>query len=151
VRTLGVDYGEKRIGLAISDPLGIFAQPHSVVDGTDARAAARRIAEISREREVETIVVGLPRNMNDTLGPKAIEALAFKELLEKETGLEVVTWDERLSTARAQRALRESSMSRKKRQQRVDAVAAQVVLQAYLDSKNRQAKADEKSGGESPS
>ena len=148
MRTLGVDYGEKRIGLAISDPLGIFAQPLSVVDGTDAQAAARMIAEISMEREVETIVVGLPRNMNDTLGPKAMEALAFKELVERETGLEVVTWDERLSTARAERALRESTMSRKKRQQRVDAVAAQVVLQAYLDAKNRRAKEDGQKGRE---
>lgn len=134
---LGVDYGEKRVGLAISDPEGIVGLPLETVAEDNAEAAAERIAAICRERAVGRIVLGLPRNMNGTLGAKAEEAAAFGELLAGETGLEVIAWDERLSTVRAERSLRESQMSRKKRQRRVDAVAAQVILQSYLDAQKR--------------
>ena len=133
VRILSVDYGEKRIGLAISDPTGIFGQPLETIDASDPRSAAVYVSTLCRSRGVETIVLGLPRNMDGTLGPKAREALVFKDILEKETQVPVVTWDERLTTARAERSLRETRLSRKKRQQRVDAVAAQVILQGYLD------------------
>ncbi len=133
MRILGVDYGEKRVGLAISDPTGIFAQPLEVTSGEDKGAAAARIGQVCSEKGVTRIVVGLPRNMDNTLGAKAEEALSFKALIEEKTGLEVVTWDERLSTVRAERVLRETKWSREKRKRKVDMVAAQVILQGYLD------------------
>ena len=136
MRILGVDYGEKRIGLAISDPLGMFGQPLETVE-SGAAPPVDRIAEICKERGVETIVVGLPRNMDGTLGPKAAEASAFADALAGKTGLNVVLQDERLSTARAERSLRETDMSRRKRKARVDAVAAQVILQTYLDTRSK--------------
>lgn len=134
MRILGVDYGEKRVGLAVSDPLGMFAQPLEAVQvEDDLPAAAERIAEVAREYEAAEIVLGLPKNMNNTLGPKAEEALAFKELLVEKTGLPVITWDERLSTRQAERHLRQTGWSRRRRKERVDMVAAQIILQGYLD------------------
>ena len=97
VRILSVDYGEKRIGLAISDPTGIFGQPLETIDASDPRSAAVYVSTLCRSRGVETIVLGLPRNMDGTLGPKAREALVFKDILEKETQVPVVTWEDRKS------------------------------------------------------
>lgn len=148
MRILGVDYGTKRIGLALSDPLGIFAQPLEALQVTDLPSAADEITRIAKERDVDTIVIGLPRNMDGTLGEKAQEALAFLDMLLERTHLIVVPWDERLSTAFAERALRESNMSRKKRKKRVDMVAAQVILQGYLDSRKSAPQA--KDEGEKP-
>ena len=150
MRVLGVDYGQKRIGLAISDPLGIFAQPLDTVEAPDAASAADRIAALCKERSVETIVVGLPRNMDDTLGPSASAALAFKDLLAAKTGLLAVTWDERLSTMQAERSLRETGMSRRKRAGRVNAVAAQVILQSYIDARKKSATSEDRSAGSTP-
>jgi len=134
MRILGIDYGEKRIGLAVSDPMGIFAQPLEAVEvAGDLSAAAERINDIAREYEATEIILGLPRNMDDTLGPKAEEALGFKEILIEKTGLPVITWDERLTTRQAERHLRETGWSRRRRAKRVDMVAAQIILQGYLD------------------
>jgi putative holliday junction resolvase len=148
MRVLGVDYGTKRIGLALSDPLGIFAQPLQALAVSDLPSAADEIARITKERDVDTIVIGLPRNMDGTIGEKAQEALAFLDMLLERTHVVVVPWDERLSTAFAERALRESNMSRKKRKKRVDMVAAQVILQGYLDSRKNAPPADQQN--ESP-
>jgi putative Holliday junction resolvase len=148
MRVLGVDYGQKRIGLAISDPLGIFAQPLETVEAPDLASAADRIAAICKERSVETILVGLPRNMDNTLGPSARDALAFKDMLSAKTGLPTVAWDERLSTMQAERSLRETGLSRHKRQARVNAVAAQVILQSYLGAQKKGA--PPQSGSASP-
>lgn len=136
MRILGVDYGTKRIGLAISDPLGIFAQPFEMVAVVDEDfdAAAGEIAEIAAANDVGQLVVGLPRNMDDTVGFKAKEALAFGELLAEKSGLPVATWDERLSTAQAERHLRETGLSRGKRKKKVDMMAAQIILQGYMAS-----------------
>jgi len=134
MRILGIDYGEKRIGLAVSDPMGIFAQPLEAVEvAGDLSAAAETINDIAREYEATEIILGLPRNMDDTLGPKAEEALGFKEILIEKTGLPVITWDERLTTRQAERHLRETGWSRRRRMKRVDMVAAQIILQGYLD------------------
>ena len=134
MRILGVDYGEKRVGLAVSDPLGMFAQPLEAVEvAGDLSKAAERVGEVAREYDAAEIVLGLPRNMNDTLGPKAEEALAFREILIEKTGLPVITWDERLSTRQAERHLRQTGWSRRRRKKRVDMVAAQIILQGYLD------------------
>jgi putative Holliday junction resolvase len=140
MRILGVDYGEKRIGLAVSDPLGIFAQPLEAVQvEDDFPAAAERIAQVAREYDAAEIVLGLPKNMNNTLGPKAEEALLFKELLLEKTGLPVTTWDERLTTRLAERHLRQTGWSRQRRKKRVDMVAAQIILQGYLDFRAKNA------------
>ena len=136
-RILALDVGSRTFGMAVSDPLGIFAQPLGAVEVKDTASAADEVAQIARERGVERIVVGLPRNMDGSLGPKAEEARAFGALLAEKTGLPVDEWDERLSTMAAERALRQSDMSRDKRKKRVDMVAAQIILQAYLDAHRR--------------
>jgi putative Holliday junction resolvase len=134
VRILAVDYGQKRTGLAISDPLGIFGQPLETIAASDPKEVASRISAVCVERGVVTIVLGLPRSMDNTLGPKAEETLAFRNILASHTQVPIVTWDERLTTVQAERSLRDADMSRKKRQQRVDAVAAQIILQGYMDA-----------------
>ena len=140
MRILGVDYGEKRIGLAVSDPLGMFAQPLEAVQvEDDFPAAAERIAQVARDYDAAEIVLGLPKNMNNTIGPKAEEALLFKELLLEKTGLPVTTWDERLTTRLAERHLRQTGWSRQRRKKRVDMVAAQIILQGYLDFRAKNA------------
>ncbi len=139
MRILGVDYGEKRTGLAISDVGELIARPLETVEASSEKKAVDRIADVCREQEAGRIVVGLPRNMDGTIGPKAQAALAFRQALAEATDVEVVTWDERLSTVRAERALRETQLSRKKRQFHVNAVAAQMILQAYLDWQRSQA------------
>lgn len=137
MRLLGVDYGHKRIGLALSDPLRMFAQPLKTIAVTEPEDSALEIAELAREKDVALIVIGLPRNMDGTLGPKAREARHFASLIEENTETPIVEWDERLSTALARRSLRQTDMSRKKRDKRVDMVAAQVILQGYLDAHNK--------------
>ena len=134
MRILAVDYGQKRTGLAISDPLGIFGQPFDTITACDPREVASRISALCVERGVGTIVLGLPRSMDNTLGPKAEETLAFRDILAGQTQVPIVTWDERLTTVQAERSLRDADLSRKKRRQRVDAVAAQIILQGYMDA-----------------
>ncbi|HHT9130173.1 MAG TPA: Holliday junction resolvase RuvX [Candidatus Brocadiaceae bacterium] len=133
MRIIGIDYGEKRIGIAISDPLGITAQGLPTIERTNIQEDLQKILNIIREKEVGEIVVGLPKHMNNSLGEKAQEVLAFVDLLKKHSNLPVSTIDERLSTVRAQRALLEGNLSRKKRKDRVDMIAAQLILQDYLD------------------
>lgn len=130
-RILGIDYGTRRIGLAMSDAGETLAFPLTVVEGE--RDLHRELERLLAEESVERIVVGLPLNMNGTIGPKAREALAFKARLEKRYGLPVDTSDERLSTVQADDLLREAGLSFSKRAKRVDKVAAQILLQAYLD------------------
>ena len=130
-RILGIDYGTKRIGLALSDDGQILASPLTVVHGE--RELHNEIERLFRSESIERFVVGLPLNMNGSIGPKAQEVLAFKARLEKRFGLPVDTSDERLSTIQAEGALREAGLSFRKRAQRIDKVAAQILLQAYLD------------------
>ncbi len=137
MRILGIDYGEKRLGIAISDPLGITAQGLPTVERTNIQEDLQRILHIMREKEVGEIIVGLPKHMNNTLGEKAQAVLSFIELLRKHTGVPINTIDERLSTVRAQKAMLEGNLSRKKRKDRVDMIAAQLILQDYLDKTTR--------------
>jgi putative Holliday junction resolvase len=131
-RILGIDLGRARIGVAVSDELGMLAHPvETIPASTDA---ARRIAEIVREKDAERVVVGLPRHMNGSVGTGATEALAFAEKLQALLSCEVVTWDERLTTTAANRALRESGRKTRDSRGVVDQVAAQMILQGYLDS-----------------
>ena len=131
-RILGIDLGRARIGVAVSDELGMLAHP---VETIPARMdVAARIAEIVRERNAERVVIGLPRHMNGSVGIGAAEALAFAEKLRARLSCEVVTWDERMSTMAANRALRESGQKTRNSRSVVDQVAAQMILQGYLDS-----------------
>jgi putative Holliday junction resolvase len=131
-RILGIDLGRARIGVAVSDELGMLAHPvETIPANTDAM---RRIAEIVRDKDAERVVVGLPRHMNGSVGIGATEALAFAEKLKTLLPCEVLTWDERLTTTAANRALRESGRKTRDSRRVVDQVAAQMILQSYLDS-----------------
>ena len=132
-RLLGIDLGKARVGLAISDELGLLAHPLETFPVGKPGALIERISAIVREKEVERVVVGLPRNMNGTMGPAATEALAFADQLRGKLPCLVVTWDERLTTVAAERALREAGHSTRSTRGQVDQVAAQMILQGYLD------------------
>ena len=130
-RILGVDFGRARIGVAISDELGLLAHPVETVPA--GAKAAKRIEQIAREKEVERVVIGLPRHMDGRIGESATEVLAFVEKLRSMLPCPIVTWDERLTTSAANRALRESGQKTRTTRGIVDQVAAQVILQGYLD------------------
>jgi putative Holliday junction resolvase len=132
MRILGIDYGEKRIGMAVSDPLGITAQGLPTIERTNIQDDLQKILNVVREKDVKEIVVGLPKNMNNSLGEKAQAVLNFVALLKKDINIPINVIDERLSTVRANRAMLEGDLSRKKRKDRVDMIAAQLILQDYL-------------------
>lgn len=133
MRALGVDFGKKRIGVALSDPLGLTAQPFCVIKVTSIDKAIDEIASLAAEHEVEVMVVGVPYNMDGSSGSAAEAALKFIDRLREKTGLMVEGVDERLTTASAERALIEGNLSRAKRKIVVDKVAAALILQTYLD------------------
>lgn len=133
-RILGIDYGTRRLGLAISDALGMIATPLSVETVASMSEAVAVTRKVAGERGVERVVVGLPINMNGTQGPMAAEVLLFVEKLKEASGLPVVTWDERLSTGMVERVLLEADLSRGRRKEVRDKLAAQVILQGYLDA-----------------
>ena len=131
-RILGIDLGKARIGVAVSDELGMLAHPvETIPAGGDA---LKRIAQIVKEKDAERVIVGLPRHMNGTVGTGASEALAFAEKLRGAVSCEVITWDERLTTTAANRAMRASGRKTRDSRAFVDQVAAQMILQGYLDS-----------------
>ena len=128
MRLMGLDYGSKTVGVAVSDPLGLTAQGVETVwrkQENKLRQTMARIEELISEYQVERIVLGYPKNMNNTVGERAVKSLEFKEKLEKRTGLPVVMWDERLTTAEAEN-----------RKQFLDQMAAVLILQGYLDRMN---------------
>lgn len=133
MRIMGIDYGEKRFGIALSDPLGITAQGLPTIERTSIQEDIKKIINIIQEKEVQEIVVGLPKHLNNTLGDKAKEVLNFIDTLKKHINIPIKTFDERFSTVRANRAMLEGDLSRKKRKERVDMIAAQLILQGYLD------------------
>lgn len=133
MRIGGLDVGERRIGVAISDELGWTAQGLGVVTRTRLEKDLAALRDYFAPYEPSKIVVGLPRNMNGTEGPQAAKARAFAASIEQELGVATVLWDERLSTVAAERALLEADMSRAKRRRVIDKVAAVVILQGYLD------------------
>ncbi len=133
MRILCLDVGQKRIGIALSDSMGWTAQGHSVLQRTSGDDMAR-ISALCSENEVETIVVGFPLNMNGTEGPKAMEIKEYARELAEYTGLRVELWDERLTTVTAEKILIQADVSRRKRKQVIDKMAATVILQSYLDS-----------------
>ncbi len=136
-RILALDVGRKRIGIAVSDPLGITAQGLKVLERKNWDTDLARLQEIARPYEVQEILVGLPRHMDGRLGEQAEEILALARALGKALGAKVTTWDERLSTVEAERLLITADLSRARRRRVVDQVAATLILQAYLDSHQR--------------
>ena len=140
IRIMGLDYGSKTVGVAISDPLGLTAQGIEIIRRTSENKLRRtlaRIEELVREYEVTSIVLGFPKNMNNTVGERGEKSLEFKEMLERRTGIPVVMWDERLTTVSANRTLMESGVRREDRKEYVDMIAAVYILQGYLDSLER--------------
>jgi len=133
VRILGLDIGEKRIGVALSDPLGIMAGALTVIERTTDEAAIKQILDLACENEVERIVVGMPRSLDGSLGKQAQAVQSFIDSLKGHTQLPLVTWDERLSTVAAERTMLEIGMKRDKRKKRRDSLAAAFILQGYLD------------------
>ncbi|RUS48638.1 Holliday junction resolvase RuvX [Cohnella sp. AR92] len=136
-RIMGLDYGDRRIGVAVSDAFGWTAQGVEVIDRKKEGDEIARIRHLASENEVDTIVVGLPKNMNGTIGPRGEICQAFAEELRQTLGIPVVMWDERLTTVAATRTLLEADVSRAKRKLVVDKMAAAILLQNYLDSKTR--------------
>ncbi len=134
MRILGLDVGSKRIGVAVSDELGITAQGLETVTCKNPDADVKRIANLADEYHVEAIVVGIPFNMNGTEGPQVEKVRGLIDRISKSVDVPIREWDERLSTCAAERALLEADMSRAKRRKVIDKVAAVIILQGYLDS-----------------
>ena len=137
MRIMGLDYGSKTVGVAISDSLLLTAQGIETIERKEEnklRKTLARIETLVKEYEVEKIVLGLPLNMNDSIGERAEKTLEFKAMLERRTGLEVILWDERLTTVEAEQILIESNVRREDRKKYIDKIAAGFILQGYLDS-----------------
>ena len=135
MRIMGIDFGESRIGIALSDPMGWTAQGLETIQrrGT-IEQTAEDIRKLVHQHKADKIVIGLPKNMNGTIGPSGEKAMEFAELLAGITGLEVIKWDERLTTVAANRMMHEVGMKTSKKRGSVDRIAAVLILQGYLDS-----------------
>ena len=137
MRVMGLDYGSKTMGVAISDELMMIATGLEIIRRDSEKKIRKtliRIDELIAEYNIGKIVLGLPKNMNNTLGERAEKSLELKETLERRTGLEVIMWDERLSTVSAHKAMMEAGIRREDRGNYVDSIAAAIILQGYLDS-----------------
>ncbi len=134
MRIMAIDYGDQRIGLAVSDLLGMLAGEAWTMNEWNRERAVQRIAEEAKKREVGSFVLGLPKNMDGTEGPRAALSREFKELLEAETGLPVVLWDERRSSIEAHAILHAAGKKERLHRKTVDAVAASLILEGYLGS-----------------
>lgn len=136
MRIMGLDFGSKTVGVAVSDPLFLTAQGIETIrrkEENKLRRTLARIEELVQEYDVGEIVLGLPKNMNDSEGPRAVLTREFQDKLERRTGLIVHTWDERLTTVAADRTMMEAGVRRENRKEYVDKIAAVLILQGYLD------------------
>ena len=136
MRILGLDYGTVTVGVAICDPTGLIAQGLETIERpaeNKLRRTLARIEELVKEYQVEKIVLGFPKNMNNTVGERGQKTLDFKAQLERRTGLPVIMWDERLTTVAADRSLMETGVRRENRKKVIDQIAAVFILQGYLD------------------
>jgi putative Holliday junction resolvase len=143
MRIMGLDFGSKTVGVAISDPLFVTAQGIEIIrrkEENKLRQTLARIEALITEYEVGEIVLGLPKNMNDTLGERAELSLEFKDKLERRTGLPVIMWDERLTTVSADKVMMEAGIRRENRKEYVDKIAAVFILQGYLDYRSNKEK-----------
>ena len=134
MRIMAIDYGDARIGLAVSDPSGILCGDAWTMEEWNFERAAQRICDEARARGVERMVLGLPKNMDGTEGPRAEKSRQLKDMLEAASGIEVVLWDERLSSVEAHAILHSVGKKEKKHRKSVDAVAASLILEGYLGS-----------------
>ena len=136
MRIMGLDYGTKTVGVAISDALGLTAQAIETIrrkEENKLRRTCARIEELIEIYGVEKIVLGFPKHMNNDIGERAEKSLEFKDMLHRRTGLEIIMWDERLTTVEAERSLIESNVRREHRKRHIDQIAAVFILQGYLD------------------
>lgn len=137
MRALGLDFGQKTIGVAVSDPFGWTAQPVEIIrrkEENNLKESIERIGQIISEYEIKIIVLGYPKNMNNSIGERCEKTELFKRRLQNKFKLPIVLWDERLSTVAAERGLLEADLSRAKRKQVIDKMAAVFILQGYLNS-----------------
>ena len=132
MRIMAIDYGDAHTGIAISDPTGLLAGYTTVIDGYRPESVAERIAALAREHGVEELVLGYPKNMDGSLGPRAEKAETMAALLRETTALPVVLWDERRTTIDAHQILQNSGKNARQRKKVVDAVAASLILEGYL-------------------
>ena len=135
MRTLGIDHGTKRIGIAISDELGMIAQPLEFILAEPFADFLKRLKEIIRDKQVEQLVLGMPRNMDGSYGPAALKVQEFAAVLRDSVAVPLAFWDERLTSAQANRFMIEANVRRDKRKEKVDKTAAAILLQSYLDSR----------------
>jgi len=133
LRALGLDVGERRIGVAVSDPDGTVAVPVTVIERKSEAAALGEITALIRDHDIDRIIVGMPLSLDGNLGKQAETVQAFEQSLKECTDVPVVDWDERLSTLHAERMMVEAGVKRGKRKRRLDSVAAAIILQGYLD------------------
>ena len=143
MRSMSLDVGTRTIGVAASDLMGMIANGVETIRRTSEERDLQRIGELIAEYEVDTMVVGYPKNMNNTVGERAQKAEELKAALERRTGLPVILWDERLTTVAADRVLMESGVRREHRKESVDQIAAAMILQGYLDNLSFQGERDE--------
>lgn len=137
MRIMGLDFGSKTVGVSVCDPLGLTAQALETVtrkEENKLRQTCQRIEALIREYEITTIILGYPKNMDDSIGERAKKTVEFKEMLERRTNLPVILWDERLTTIEADEILRESGVPKEERKKVIDQVAAGIILQSYLDA-----------------
>ena len=141
MRCMGLDYGTKTVGVALSDELLLTAQPYETIVREKAnklRKTLARIEEIIAEMDVKEIVLGYPKNMNNTVGERAAATDEFREMLERRTGLPVILVDERLTTVEADRILEETGVALSGRKENIDKMAAAIILQTYLDGRSKE-------------
>lgn len=134
MRILSLDHGTKRVGVAVSDELKLIATPMEFIPAEPFVGFIARLKEIIREKEVELILLGMPRNMDGSYGPAALKVQEFAAVLKDNIAVPIQLWDERLTSAQAQRFLIQGNVRREKRKQKVDKTAAAILLQSYLDS-----------------
>lgn len=136
MRILGLDPGSKRVGVALSDELQMIAQPLEYIPAEPEDELLAKLKELVTKQGVETVIVGMPRNMDGSYGPAAEKSKAFISKLEETLSVPIRAWDERLTSAQANRILIEGNVSRKKRKEKVDKMAAAILLQSFLDARS---------------
>lgn len=132
---MGLDVGDKTIGVALSDPMFLIANPLETIKRKKASLDIDRLVEIINEYDVETIVVGLPKNMNNSIGPQSMKVMSFVDLLKKQTDKEIVYQDERMTTLQSERVLIDMDVRRENRKEHIDKIAASFILQTFLDGR----------------
>ncbi len=133
---MGLDVGGKTVGVAISDPLFITAQPYETIKRTKAKFDIDRIEEIIKEKDISLVVVGLPKNMNNTIGPQSMKVMSFVDLIKKRIDIKIVYEDERLTTVQSESVLIDMNVRRENRKTHIDKIAASFILQSYLDRRS---------------